>query len=377
MPSFQKCPHFSLCSGCSKELTDPLPAVWNEVTDFFKKWLNPTLRQLSPYHWRYRAKIAVRGTFQNPQLGLFKKNSHEVIPIPDCLVHHPKINQALLLIKKWIIKNKIVPYEEKCGTGELRYIQIVVERSTGKLQIAFVVNFMFITDRWIGLIHLLETMDPTLWHSFWLNFNPLITNTIFSSNWIQIKGTEFVIETFGERSIFYLPSTFGQANLNLFEVMLCRIKEWITPSSNVVEYFAGVGAIGLFILDQCSSVICTEINPHSKVCFDKAQSILPKEIRQKISYVVNSADCSLNLMDRASTIIVDPPRKGLTKGFKEALTASKAKEFIYISCGWESFKIDSVSLIDNGWNLTHLEGFAFFPGSDHIELLAKFNREIK
>lgn len=55
---------------------------------------------------------------------------------------------------------------------------------------------------------------------------------------------------------------------------------------------------------------------------------------------------------------------------------ARLSRLIYLSCGFSAFQRDCDALIESGqWRLTHCEGFNFFPGSDHIETLAVFDRE--
>lgn len=368
------CKHFGICSGCSQDLTVATPAVWQEVIEFCAGKVVPTLKQGPVTHWRCRAKLATRGTIDNPQIGLFKRNTHDVVPIPDCLVHHPKINLAIEAIKKWIGPHQIIPYNEQVGSGDLRYLQLVVERSSGKVQASFVIHAKEQTARWIKALEALQKDHPVLWHSLWLNFNHRPTNTIFGNQWLRVSGEELIWEKFNHIDICYLPSTFGQANLDLFEKMLARIYQWTPFQASVTEYFAGVGAIGLYIADKCAKVICEEANPHAEYGFLKAKEKLPQSIQEKLSFCKQPAEESLHLMNEATCVIVDPPRKGLTTAFKTALKNSKAHQLIYVSCGWDSFKKDCDDLLEQGWAVKELEGYAFFPGSDHIELLTCFTR---
>ena len=69
------------------------------------------------------------------KIGLYKSGSHVVEAIPNCRVHHPNINIAIDELKQHALQLKIRGYEEgKNGIpsqGELRYIQMSVERESG------------------------------------------------------------------------------------------------------------------------------------------------------------------------------------------------------------------------------------------------------
>lgn len=54
---------------------------------------------------------------------------------------------------------------------------------------------------------------------------------------------------------------------------------------------------------------------------------------------------------------------------------SLPQTLIYISCGWESFKEDCMSLVSSkAWHLEKAHGFNFFPGTQSVEILAVFKR---
>lgn len=50
------------------------------------------------------------------------------------------------------------------------------------------------------------------------------------------------------------------------------------------------------------------------------------------------------------------------------------KRIIYVSCGFEALKRDLKALTAGGWKVIHAEAHVLFPGSDHLETLAVFDR---
>jgi tRNA/tmRNA/rRNA uracil-C5-methylase (TrmA/RlmC/RlmD family) len=80
-------------------------------------------------------------------------------------------------------------------------------------------------------------------------------------------------------------------------------------------------------------------------------------------------------------LVVDPPRKGLDEEVLTVLEMQRMQgdlgqvtRIIYVSCGYEALERDSRRLIEAGWGLTHAKGFLLFPGSDHLETVAVFDR---
>lgn len=367
------CPHFPICSGCTLSEHVNAPPILNEMRSFFQA------RGLSnlPIHagaaegWRCRAKLAVRGSAQSPIVGLYQKGSHHPIDIPLCRVHHPALNQAADALRLFIQSEGIEPYDEQTYQGELRYILLALERATGKVQLVLVVNRDHSTS-----IHLEKLWSIGIpWHSIWLNYNTRRDNVIFGKEWVLYKGEHFLWETIGAVSICFHPASFGQANLDLFERLVASLREQLPSDCSLVEYHAGVGMIGLCLAEKCRTVICCEANPQAEQCFALSKEKLETRVQKKLSYRIGRAEDNLHLLQEGETLLVDPPRKGLDahllKGLKQL---QGSKTLFYISCGWPAFQRDCDALVSAGWKLENAEGYALFPGTDHVELLARFKK---
>jgi 23S rRNA (uracil-5-)-methyltransferase RumA len=365
------CSHFPECSGCEINSNADKPEVLEDAKAYFasKGITEFSLHVSEVSEWRYRAKLAVRGKAGDVKIGLYKKGTHTVLDIPFCKVHHPSINRAVTEIKKFIELEKIEPYNEHTQKGQLRYIQLVVERATGKVQATFVLNLHSedSPSKWLNL-------NSKIWHSIWLNFNTSRTNNIFGNDWTHIKGPPFIFERFGSVEACFHPASFAQANLELFEKMLNAIYEMAPRDSKVVEYFAGVGVIGFKILSKCESVVCCEITEQAKLCFNEAKSILESHLQEKISFETGLSENRLDLLENKDLCIVDPPRKGLDiKLLNKMINSPDLKKIIYVSCGFKAFQRDcDIILQSNLWKIEKAAPYLFFPGSNHIEILALF-----
>lgn len=369
----KRCIHFFKCSGCDYEDLKQPPQIFEELKNYLnEKKINPLFIQGSTVHWRSKAKLAVREENGELKIGLFKKNSHEVLSIPHCLVHHPSINKAVLYLEKAIKANSILPYDEKHHKGHLRYVQLQVQKNTGKVQLTLVFNqepknLKIFTD---------DLFKEALFHSIWCNYQPNKTNTIFGLKWTKICGEEYLLQPFLSYSIAYHPAAFCQAHLDLFEKIVLSILKKITPSSKVLEIFAGVGVIGISVSTHAKEVILVENNPFSFISFQKTLEKLPDDLKQKIKYLNEDANSSLDLLKQVDTVIVDPPRKGLSEKLINALSNEEIKYLFYVSCQFSTFQRDCDLLLVNGWKIESVEGYQLFPGTDHIEVLAYFKKSV-
>ena len=323
--------------------------------------------------WRTRSKLAVRGTFLNPEVGLFKKGSHDVVSIPDCPLHHPAINKAYAVVKRKIIETKLTPYEEGKLTGILRYLQFVVERKSRRVQLTVIVNRRGkdpVVDRFIK-----ELYKEGDFLGIWVNYQPESTNRIFGQKWELISGEPYFWENLQGLSFALHPACFAQAHLALFEKILISIQQTIIKNSRIVEFYAGIGIIGLSVAHLSQKVSCSEINPHAEECFHLSRLQLKSDLQRRVSFVLGSAEETVHLVDEADVVIVDPPRKGVDPCLLDKiLNSPHLKQIIYISCGFQSFKRDCQRLVEAGWRVEKAEAYLLFPGTNHVEMLCVLNR---
>ncbi len=362
--STPRCPHFDACSGCTLNL-DETPPIWEEVLSFFRAFsIDPPLRKASLMHWRIKAKLVVRGNFENPLIGLYKKGSHEAVSIPHCLVHHPSINRAAKAIAEAIRKTSFPIYDEAKQKGLLRYVQLFAHRSTGAVQLALVLNASSLSPL---IDQFCQALQGDLWHSLWVNFHPAANNRVLGDAWQKISGADWLVQPFLGEEVFFHPGAFAQAHLELFEEIVSTIQSWVLPDSRVAELFAGVGAIGTSLLSQVKKLLLVENNPFADLSFRARYPSPPCEYRlQDASQFTEFASFD--------TIVVDPPRKGLGPVLLNNLCQANNLRLIYVSCGWPSFQSDCEALIASGWSLRRAEGFLLFPGTNHIETVALFEK---
>ncbi|KAL3526175.1 hypothetical protein ACH5RR_014547 [Cinchona calisaya] len=349
-----ECPHFQSCSGCTHEYNLHHPAIVDEATDFFKALgvSDFTFDSCRLWGWRCRAKLAVRGSSSEPLIGLYEEGTHNIINIPDCKAHHPRINAAVELLKQGIAELNVEPYDEDKGTGELRYVQMAVTTydtslpvsqryQNGKVQVALVWNSR---NENSPSSEKLNALANYLWrnggprrkiniiHSLWANFQTSTNNIIFGNRWRHLFGGGDFWEHIGGIDVSLAPSSFGQANTKAFDSLLRKLQKYVPYGASVVDLYAGAGVIGLSLAAtrKCRSVKCVEVNKESKLSFGKTVERLPVNLDCSISW--HQADTSiepLSWLVGSEVVVVDPPRKGLEPSLVDALRTISSVELNY------------------------------------------------
>lgn len=223
-----KCIHFDSCAGCSmKGNFSDAPIVKRARSFFASENLKFPTTLANHTGWRTHVKLAVRplSRWGGLKIGLFKAGSHDVEAIPDCKVHHPRINEAVEELRRAAMEVGVKGYQEASGgnaaSGELRYIQMSVERETQKVQIVLVWNVFTFKEAEQTLPRLVKRLKgkPDLWHSVYVNFQTSASNVILNYNakaWKLLWGPPALKEKVGNANFFFAPQIFRQVNLDYF-----------------------------------------------------------------------------------------------------------------------------------------------------------------
>jgi 23S rRNA (uracil1939-C5)-methyltransferase len=174
--------------------------------------------------------------------------------------------------------------------------------------------------------------------------------------------------------VFYPPAAFGQNNLDLFEHLLATIHAGVPPARDVVELYAGSGAIGLGLAARSRSMVFNELGAASLAGLALGLDALAPAERARCRVIAGPAQMAVDELRGDRIVIVDPPRKGLDPAVLDALTRGAPERLAYVSCGLGSFLRDAEALVRAGFELESATLYDLFPYTAHVETLAWFRR---
>jgi 23S rRNA (uracil1939-C5)-methyltransferase len=324
--------------------------------------------------FRLRARLAIRGRGGSPKLGLFEFGTHRVVHIPHCSIQHPLINRVAAVVRRALVDARVTSYSDKAHLGLARYLQVVVERSSQSAQVVLVANSATAAPLAACFELVRERLGSEL-HSLWFNGNMEHSNSILGSEFELWCGPDSVIEHFGGAAVHYPPGAFGQNNLGIAQAIIEHVRDHVPAGARVAEFYAGVGAIGLSVLDRVSEIRMNEVSPHSLHGLQLGLTQLAAADRAKVSVIPGPAGAALSAAFDTQVVIADPPRKGLDPELTAYLAQDPPQRFIYISCGLESFLADAARLTSQSrLCLRSLTAFNLLPFTEHVETVACFER---
>jgi 23S rRNA (uracil1939-C5)-methyltransferase len=371
------CPHRPPCPGCPRFGESGIPrAAWEALAALARDagLPPPAVVEGPAFGYRLRARLAVRGRATSPKIGIFQEGSHRIVDIPRCLVHHPVVNAVAAALKDALRATGVAPYADRPHRGVLRYLQVVVERRTGRAQVVLVANGDDPAAVAPVAGHLEGALGETL-QSLWWNGNPAHTNAILGAHWHRFTGAEAVCEEIGGAQVFFPPGAFGQTNLVLADRIVAQVAGWVRDGTRVTEFHAGCGAIGLGLLARAAQVTFNEVSPDALAGLALGIAAQPPAARGRVELLPGPANRYIDRARAAEVVIVDPPRKGLDPELLDALVHDPPRRLIVVSCSLEAFQREARALLDGGRVvLAALVPFALFPHTTHVETVALFER---
>ena len=169
----------------------------------------------------------------------------------------------------------------------------------------------------------------------------------------------------------HAPSFF-QGNRFLVGALASRVLEH-ARGDRVVDLYSGVGLFALGIAARGAAVLAVEGDEMSSGDLVRNAEALDGAGLDVVRAPVEDALSETPAM-RPDTIVVDPPRTGLSPAALAGVLRWNPARIVYVSCDPPTLARDAKAIVSGGWELTSIEAFDFFPNTPHVETLAVFDQ---
>ncbi len=329
----------------------------------------------TPFKYRNKAQIPVRKINERLELGFFRRNSHDLIPIEDFYIQEEAIDEALIAIKPILEQFNVKPYDEEKQTGHLRNIVIRKGHYTNELMIVLVTKKKKLFK--IGEIckAIVESVPNVV--SIMQSIHTENNNVILGKEFVRLYGKEYIEDQLLGNTYQISASSFYQINTTQAEVLYKEAisRAELTKDDVVIDAYCGIGTIGLSLAKDVKKVYGVEIveeaiedarknaeiNDIDNVEFEvgKAEVIFDKWLKEEVQPTV---------------IVVDPPRKGLTESFIKASVEMNPEKIVYVSCDPATFARDLKLYDELGYTPDYVQPVDMFPQTSHVETVVLMSR---
>lgn len=387
-----KCNVAKACGGCQIQEMDyqaQLAYKKEKVRNNIKRIggindfdIEDTIGMEVPFRYRNKAQYPVgMDRDGNIIMGFYAGRTHSIIEQTDCLIGDEVNEKILNIIKEFMIKNDIRPYDETTGKGLLRHILIRKGHYTGEIMVCLVINGEKLKNSNELVDKLLEIEGMT---SISLSVNTKNTNVIMGLKIINLYGEGFITDYIGDIKFNISPLSFYQVNPVQTQRLYGKALEFagLTGDETVWDLYCGVGTISLFLAKSAKQVYGVEIIPeaiddarnnakvnnieNAEFFVGKAEEVLPEYYENKKREGINAT---------ADVIVVDPPRKGCDEKLLETIIKMQPDKVVYVSCDSATLARDLKYLTGNGYKLEKVQPVDMFPHSVHVETVCLLSRK--
>lgn len=411
------CEVFDRCGGCqwqhieySAQLSfkrDILCQSIERIGNLDSSIANDTIGAEHQIQYRNKVQFPVQGQKGNIKAGYYERNSHTLVDIESCPVAPRELDQILSTTKKALNDENLSSYQEATHTGLVRHI--VARQSIAKKDIllTLVINRKSENDIEPAILEKLKNVakqvlseNPEL-VGVCLNLNGQKGNRILSDKTIKLTGEEFVHEILkSEKDSHSLEfklsaNSFFQVHSHQAVKLLESISEQIKAISggkklSIIDAYAGVGTISLWVANLADTVYAVESNK-----FAVKDGKVNAELNgiENVQFLEGLSEEILPKMNKdgikADILILDPPRKGLSKTVLNTVLNWGPKHIIYVSCNPSTLARDLKELESNdnksdegksshiGYKTKRITPIDMFPQTYHVESIACLLKDIE
>jgi len=350
------CKYYSYCGGCQiqhldyegqlKVKEDILLESLERIGKIKVKSLGGVLRSKEEFGYRVKVQFKVR----DGRLGFFSWGSNELVPIDECLLLHPKINQLIPAIRELVKAVK-----------ELQEVHVTYSPDEDEFMLKLITVSPMETEK------LRKLKEHTLPKEVIClgNYTNLGGKLIKRS----MVGREFSFFKSGAFRLRVSNDSFFQVNYTLYEDFPKMVVDG-ERAKRVLELHCGVGFFSFWMAQNCEYLFGSDANQ-----FAVKDALYNAKLNQvfNVSFAHESAFETLknHAGEVIDVLLLDPPREGLSEGEAKLIVQNKPKRIIYVSCNPTTLARDLKVLVSGGYKIETIKLVDNFPQTYHVEAIVK------
>jgi 23S rRNA (uracil1939-C5)-methyltransferase len=358
------CPLFGECGGCQLmhlEGKEQLEMKRMRVKDalvrigkFSDIEVEPCLPSPLPLGYRNKIQLPVQEGYR---LGLYARNSHELVVIERCFIHCDLGEKAFQQIKRIL---KAHPAEV------LKHVLIKTAVNTSQVLVILVT----ISETLLSTLaeQIMQSMPEIC--GVVQNINPHSGNVVLRGDFHTLAGASSIEEKLLRLSFKVSPASFFQVNPRQAEVLYLKVIEFseLTGKEKVLDAYCGVGTLSLLLAQRAQKVFGLE--SVEEAIRDARENARNNQIFN-VTFDCGKVETLISGLNEIDVAILNPPRKGCEGSFLERLLVLKPQRIIYVSCDPATLARDLEFLCHRGYSLKKVQPVDMFPQTAHVETVVQ------
>lgn len=361
-----ECDVFDKCGGCSLSMLSYEDQISNKqqwIDELCKRngfKANPIIPSPIEYAYRNNAEYKII----NNQVGFYQERTNWIVQHEQCVLYPEIFSYIKNHFEDYLVDQKNLPASGLKIRINSDQTEVLVGIETNKINKDEEKRLSF----WVSYI--MDALDEEYPD---VDLNGVSLTIINRRNrqekWIY--GENILKDKIAGKTITYGLHSFFQNNIDQFVNVTDKIREQLksVEAKDVLELYCGVGIISVLAADAYQKSYGVEVNR-------EAVKFAKENIRRNFvgNFSVTASDVDqYKFKSKPDTVIVDPPRTGLSKNMLSLITEQlKPQNLIYLSCKLDTLVRDLNHLKDI-YEISIIQPYDFFPQTSHIETLCFLN----
>ncbi|MFA1237004.1 23S rRNA (uracil(747)-C(5))-methyltransferase RlmC [Serratia odorifera] len=327
------------------------------------QWLAPAAGQQGAF--RNKAKMVVSGSVERPLLGMLHRDGTPV-DLCACPLYPASFAPMLTLLKTFIARAGLTPYNVARKRGELKYLLLTESTLNGEVMLRFVLRSESkLTQLRAALPWLQQRLPQATVIS--ANIQPVHMAILEGEREIPLTERQALKERFNQVPLYIRPQSFFQTNPQVAADLYATARDWVQALAidSMWDLFCGVGGFGLHCARAQTRLTGIEINAEAIAC--ARQSAAALGLRQVNFQALDSTHFATAEGEVPQLVLVNPPRRGIGQALCDYLHRMAPDYILYSSCNAQSMAKDLAMLPD--YRIERVQLFDMFPHTAHYEVL--------
>ena len=349
------CPVSYKCGGCDYRYIDydhQLVLKKEVLINTFKDFtVRDIIKDDSPYHYRNKVQIPVR----EGKMGFYRKFSNDIVEFDDCLIESAKANSIIKDLKRLLTDKDLDKY--------FRHILIKHAQGSNEIMLGYIVN-TFDIDLDEANKRIIEKYPEI--RSIILNLNNEKTNVILGEKEKLLYGRDHIFDEYDGLKVKIALKSFYQVNHDMMLKLYAKIREMadLKGDESLLDLYCGIGTITLYLARYVKQATGVEI---VEKAIENARDNAKLNHMNNVSFICADASRKMDeyIKDK-DIVIVDPPRKGISKQLIDAFIELKTRKIVYVSCNPATLNRDLL-LLKEHYDISEIQPLDMFPYTTHVE----------
>jgi 23S rRNA (uracil1939-C5)-methyltransferase len=357
------CPYYGRCGGCQlqhlryeAQLCAKVAMIKESLARIAGLSWTDEIRIIpsEEFHYRLRAELKVDATGDRVRLGYYQPSSHILCEVDQCPLLSPALNQALSQLRCY-------PAEAFTGVRAIALAQSEEGHVAVHPPLRFSPTAPLPGDSRAGssgaFVESASVSSPT---AATTRHEPLSSREVI---W-RVGGYIYGFDV----------RTFFQANRFLLSELLDLVVAG-EEGERALDLFCGVGFFTMPLADRFALVLGIDSDARAiEHARRNAQMNRLSHCRFEAAPVEAWLSARASQVTGFDLVVLDPPRRGLTRKMVDALIRMQPRRITYVSCNPSTLARDLKWLLDGRYALVSVTALDLFPQTFHIETVVRLRR---